>query len=201
MSETNNGGGKGQWVRVAVDYLAPIAFVAVILTTHDFQLATWVLVGASAIALIVGWVAERKLAPMPLIAGGAALVFGALTLIFKDPSFVKMKMTVIDVALAAAILGGMAMGKMPLKSLMGSALEMPDHAWRTLSIRYALFFLACAVVNEVVWRTQSDERWGVWRLVALGAALVFSVFQAPLLMKYMRQPDEAPPPSPPDPGF
>ena len=192
---------KGQWVRITVDYLAPIAFVVVILTTHDFQLATWVLVGGSAIALLVGWLAERRLAPMPLLAGGAALVFGTLTLVFDDPAFVKMKMTVINGLLAAAILGGLAIGKMPLKALMGSALELPDQAWRTLSIRYALFFLTVAGVNEWVWRTQTDERWGVWRLVALGAALVFSVFQAPLLMKYMKQPEESTPPNPPDPGF
>lgn len=198
MAETNKK--SAQWIRTTVDYLAPLAFIAVILVKHDFQLATWVLVGSSAVALLVGWVAERRLAPLPLFAGTLALVFGTLTLIFHDPRFVKMKMTFADVALGVAVLSGLFFKRMPIKALMGDAIDMPDSAWRTLSMRYGVFFLACAAVNEVVWRTQSDERWGVWRLVAMGAALVFSVFQAPLLMKHMKTADEAPPP-PPDAGF
>src|SRR5688572_23987403 len=79
-----------KWVRAGVDYAAPIAFVATLLVTKDFQAATWVLVAASAVALLVGWVVERRLAPLPLFGGSMALIFGGLTLYFDDPSFVKM---------------------------------------------------------------------------------------------------------------
>ena len=192
---------KHGWVQPTVDYLAPVAFLAVILVKHDFQLATWVLVGASALALLIGWVMERRIAPIPLFAGLMALVFGTLTLIFHDPKFVKMKMTFVDTALGVAVLSGLFFKRMPIKALMGGALELPDNVWRMLSLRYGLFFLACAALNEAVWRTQTDERWAVWRLVSIGLALVFSVFQAPLIMKYMTDPDKAEPPPPPDPGF
>ena len=190
------------WVRIAVDYAAPIAFVTTILITHDIQLATAILVGASLFALLLGWIAERRLAPLPLMAGGAAVVFGGLTLVFKDSSFVKMKLTVVDTVLAIVLLGGLKMGKNPLKSLLGEALRLPDAAWRNLTVRYTLFFLACAVANEAVWRTQSDERWGIFRLILLGGALVFSVFQTPFLMKHMINDEaEIAPPTPPDAGF
>jgi intracellular septation protein len=198
---TDKAKSKAAWVRTAVDYAAPIAFVGTLLVTHNFQMATAVLVGASVFALALGWIVERRLAPLPLMAGGAAVIFGGLTLIFHDSAFVKMKLTVVDSVLAGVLFFGLRMGKNPLKSLLGEAVKLPDAAWKTLTYRYAAFFLVCALVNEVVWRTQSDERWGVFRLGLLGAALVFSVFQTPFLMKHMIN-DEAPEPvTPPDAGF
>jgi intracellular septation protein len=188
-------------VRMAVDYAAPIVFVAVLLVTKNFQLATWVLVGGSALALLIGWIAERRLAPLPLVAGLAAMVFGGMTLIFHNNAFVKMKLTVVDSALAIGLLGGIAMGKNPLKKLLGEAVSLPDTAWRNLTVRYALFFLACAVCNELVWRTQSDARWAVFRLMILGAALVFSLLQTPFIMKHMINDEGDATPPPPDPGF
>jgi intracellular septation protein len=189
------------WLRTGVDYAAPVLFVATLLITRDFQRATWVLVGASAIALAVGWAVERRLAPLPLFAGLAALIFGGLTLVFHDKSFVKMKLTFVDGALGLAMFGGLVLGKNPLKALLGEAVRLPDAAWRTLTVRYGLFFLVCAVCNEAVWRTQSDARWGVFRLLLLAAALVFSGFQAPFMMRHMQEGAAEPTPEPPDPGF
>ena len=191
---------KAAGVRMAVDYAAPIVFVAARLVTKNFQLATWALVGGSALALLIGWIAERRLAPLPLVAGLAAMVFGGLTLIFHNNAFVKMKMTVVDTAIAIGLLSGVAMGKNPLKKVLGDAISLPDAAWRNLTVRYAFFFLACAVFNEFVWRTQSDARWAVFRLVIMGAALVFSLLQTPFIMKHMIS-DEGSAPPPPDLGF
>jgi len=194
-------GRYARWVRVGVDYAAPVVFVGTLLITHDFQRATWVLVIACALALGLGWLAERRLAILPLFAGLMALVFGTLTLIFHDPSFVKMKLTFVDTALAVGLVGGLAMGKNPLKSMLGEAFTLPDAAWRVLTIRYAVFFIACAGANEVVWRTQTSETWGVFRLGLLGAAVAFSATQAPFLIKHSAAPGDAEPPEPPDPGF
>jgi intracellular septation protein len=195
---------------MGVDYLAVVAFVGVIVVTHGkgFQLATWVLVVASAIALLTGWIVERRLAPLPLYSGLMALVFGTLTLIFHDSSFVKMKMTFVDASLAVAMFAGLFLGKNPLKALMGESLVLPDHAWKTLTFRYGLFFAGCALANEVIWRSFkhmyspaiADERWGIWRLVVIGLAFVFAISQTPFMMKNMEQPD-AKAPEPPDPGF
>lgn len=186
-------------VRIAVDYGVPIAFLATLLVTRDFQKATWVLVGASAVALIAGWIAERRLAPMPLFAGGSALVFGGLSLALHDKSLIKIKFTFVEGVLAILMFGGLVLKRNPLKGLMGDALQLPDAAWRTLTVRYGLFFLACAVANEFVWRTQSDAVWGGFKLGCLGAAVVFSLAQAPFLMKHTIDKPEAL--EPPDPGF
>lgn len=191
---------NARWVRIAVDYGAPVAFAAVFFTTRDFMLATGVLVGASALALVLGYIAERRIAPLPLIAGALALVFGALTLIFNDPSFVKIKVSVVNALFAAGLIGGVLAGKNPLKMLLGDSLALPDPAWRTLTIRYGLYFVAVALANEVVWRTQPDDTWVAFRIALLPAALLFSLTQAPFLMKHLKQPQDATP-EPPDAGF
>lgn len=140
---------RPQWIRRVVDFGALIAFMAAYFITRDMIKATWVLVIASAIALAVGFVLERRLAPMPLITGGFALVFGALTILTDDDLFVKLKLTVQNGLLAAVLLGSLPLNKSPFKALLGSAIKVTDAAWRTLTLRYGLYFLAVAIANEV----------------------------------------------------
>src|SRR5690606_38972143 len=146
-----------KWVRWFVDYSALVIFLAAFfLTGRDMTKATWALVAGSAVALAVGFLVERRLAFFPLIAGGAALVFGGLSLFFHDSRLLKIKPTVMNALFGAVLLGGLALRKHPLKLLLGEAFDMPEAAWRRLTIHYALFFLFLAVLNEAVWRTQTD---------------------------------------------
>src|SRR5689334_4693766 len=128
-----------QTVRMIVDYGGLAVFAAGFLLTHDLIKATWWLVVGSVVALAIGFAVERRVAPMPLISGGAALIFGALTLVFHNPAFIKAKPTVVNFLFAAGLLGGLAMRKNPLKMLLGESLSLPDDAWKSLSVRYALF--------------------------------------------------------------
>ncbi len=123
---------------------------------RDLTGATWWLVGGSALSLLLGLIAERRIAPMPLIAGGFALVFGGLTLAFHDPRFLKVKPTATNLVFATALFGGQMLGRNPLKWMLGEAIALPDEAWRILTVRYALFFLSMAGLNEIIWRTQPD---------------------------------------------
>ena len=91
-------------VRAAVDYVGPLGFLVGYLVTRDMIMATWALVAGSALGLVIGYVAERRIAPMPLLAGGAALFFGILTLVFKDPRFIKIKPTAINLLLSGFVL-------------------------------------------------------------------------------------------------
>ena len=188
------------WIRMGVDFVPAVAFAGVWLK-FGYQPATWTLMIASVIALAVGYAVERKLAPMPLLAGGFALVFGTLTLILHDKSLIKMKLTVYDGGLAIACFVSLLTKANPLKWIMGDKISLPDSAWRVLMIRYALFFLAGAVANEAVWRTQSDATWAIFRVVLLIAAVIFSVAQTPFFMKHMQQAQGPGPTEPPDPGF
>ena len=110
---------RTHWIRYFVDYSALLVFlVAFFATGRDITKATWALVAGSSVALAVGLAVERRLAPFPLIAGGAALVFGSLSLIFHDPRLLKIKPTVMNTAFAAALLGGLALRKNPLKLVL-----------------------------------------------------------------------------------
>lgn len=185
------------WVTWFVDYFALAAFMAAYFATgRNLEKATVALVVGSAVALVVGVAVERRLAPFPAIAGGAALVFGGLTLAFHDPRFLKIKPTVMNLAFALVLLGGMVVRKHPLKLLLGEAFEMPEAAWRKLTLRYGLFFLGLAALNEAVWRTQPDSVWVLFRFPGLMIlTIVFSLTQAPLLMKYVRGETLPPPPT------
>ena len=206
---------RPQWIRQAVDFGALIAFRAAYFITRDMIKATWVLVIASAIALAVGFVLERRLAPMPLITGGFALVFGALTILTDDDLFVKLKLTVQNGLLAAVLLGSLPLNKSPFKALLGSAIKVTDAAWRTLTLRYGLYFLAVAIANEVfrspaavtaIWSALNlgapdpNGVWTAFRGVLWIAASIFGLCQVPLIMKNMIK-DEEPGPISPDTGL
>ncbi|OYW95826.1 MAG: hypothetical protein B7Z13_00510 [Caulobacterales bacterium 32-67-6] len=185
-------------VRFVVDYGGLITFlIGFFLSGRDLVEATKWLVGGSAVALVIGLIFERRIAPLPAISGGAALAFAALTLIFNDPTFVKIKPTIMNLLFAVGLLGGLALGKSPLKLLMGSSIQLPDVAWRKLTLSYGLFFAFLAGLNEVIWRTQSDEVWVLFRMPGiLILTLVFSFTQVPLMMKYAKTDDPPPPPTP-----
>ena len=177
-----------KWVRPAVDYGGLVLFLIGFLIHRNLMEATWWLVAGSAIGLIVGFVFEKRLATMPLLAGGAALVFGGLTLVFHDTRFLKVKPTIINLAFAVFLLGGTLLKRNPLKHLIGEALHLTDAGWRTLTLRYGLYFLFVALLNEAVWRTQSDTTWTFFRFPGLQVlALLFSFSQVPLIMKSAAQ--------------
>lgn len=198
-------------VRQLVDFGALLAFMAAYAINRfvrglegDQALvqATWVLVGASAIALLVGWVVEKRLAPLPLLAGGFALLFGTLTLIFNDPVLLKIKLTIQNGLLAAVLLGSLPFRKYPFKYLLESAFQLTEAGWRGLTLRYGLYFAAVAVVNEIVWRTQTDDVWVAFRGGLWIASAAFGIWQVFFIMKHMiKDEDQAVEPASPDPGL
>ncbi|MFN3932300.1 MAG: inner membrane-spanning protein YciB [Brevundimonas sp.] len=160
--------------------------------------ATWFLVAGSAVGVAVGLIVEKRLALMPLLVGGFALVFGLLTLLTGDGLWVKVKVSVLNASLAIALLGGLAMGKQPLRALLGTVIPINDRAWRTLTFRYGLFFLSVAIVNELV-RSEALVGWAATRMgrgdvdpadvwvsfrgVLWIASSVFGLSQIPLIMR------------------
>jgi intracellular septation protein len=183
-------------VRWAVDGGPGLGFLAAYAITRDFRLATLVLVVAAAIALAVSVALERRFRPLPTFTAAMAVVFGGASLLLRSPDILKMKMTIADGVLGAVLFGGLAMGRNPLKLLLGASFRLSDRAWAVLAIRYGAFWWACALANEVVRRTQSEQTWVVFRAGALAAAVVFALAQAPFLLRHdaLGRATDAPPP-------
>jgi intracellular septation protein len=107
-----------------------------------------------------------------------------LTLVLHDKSFIKMKPTFLDIAFGSALLIGLAVGKSPIKLILGDSLKLSEPGWLRLTLRYGIFFLVLAALNEVVWRTQSDTTWALFRFPgALVISLLFSFTQIPMMFK------------------
>lgn len=180
------------WMRAVIDYLGPAAFiVGFFVSRRDLGAATWWLVGGSAAALAFSLFATRRVAPLPLLWGGAALLFGLLTLAFHDTTFVKIKTTVIDGVLGLFLLGSLLWRRGApggaLRLLLGEAVALSDRGWRALTWRYGVFFLVMAGLNEVIRLTQSDTVWALFRMPGLLIlAALFALTQLPMMLKEAR---------------
>ena len=134
---------------------------------------------AVVVALVVSYSLTRSVPMMALLSTVVVIVFGGLTLILHDAMFIKLKPTIIYTLFGTILLAGLAVGRPLLTIVFHEVFELTPEGWRKLTIRWALFFLAMAVLNEIVWRTQSTDFWvtfkafGVLPLTALFAALQY----------------------------
>jgi intracellular septation protein len=189
------------WVRMGIDYGALLAFGVAAFIRHGIDdVATIVLMVASVVAVALGWILERRLAPLPVMAAVFSLVFGGLSLLVHDKRILKMKLTFFEGGMAAVMVVGLMMRKNPLKLLLGETFQMSDKAWRTLTLRYTGFFVAAAVANEIAWRNLGDLQWIWFKGAVLAAAVVFAIAQTPFMLKHHAS-EEAKAPEPPDTGF
>ena len=137
------------------------------------------------IALAVSYLMTRHIAVMPLVTAAIVLVFGGLTLFLHDDLFIKLKPTIIYVLFGGTLLGGLALGKPLLETLFDSVFHLTEEGWRKLTWRWVLFFFALAVLNEIVWRTQTTDFWVSFKLFGVvPLTFLFGALQYPLLVKY-----------------
>jgi intracellular septation protein len=147
--------------------------------------ATGTFMAAVLIALAVSYVLTKHVAVMPLVTAVIVLVFGGLTLVLHDDLFIKLKPTIIYVLFGGTLLGGLAFDKPLLGMVFDSVFHLREEGWRKLTWRWALFFLALAVLNEIVWRTQTTDFWVSFKLFGVvPLTFLFAALQVPLLTKY-----------------
>ena len=176
--------------KLATD-LGPLLLFFVANAKFGIFVATAVLVAAVVAALAVTWVVERRLAVAALVTGAMAVVFGGLTLALHDERYIKVKVTCVYVTLAALLLGGLAFGRPLLKPVLGSALPLTDEGWRKLTLRWGLFFLALAGLNELVWRNVSTDTWVTFKVFGVvGLSFVFLLAQKSLIERHAIKPSE-----------
>ena len=154
---------------------------------------TAVFMVASVAALIISYVLTRRLPIMAIVSAIVVVVFGGATLIFQNETFIKLKPTIIYLLFAGTLFGGLIFKKPLLSMVFDQMFHLTEEGWRKLTIRWALFFLALAVLNEIVWRTQTTDTWVTFKVFGvMPITFIFAALQYPLLMKHDATPKDEP---------
>ena len=151
--------------------------------------ATALFMVAISISLGVSLMLTGKLPIMPLVTGIVVLVFGGLTLYLKDDHFIKLKPTIVNLLFGTILLGGLFFGRSLLGYVFDSVFKLDDEGWRKLTLRWGVFFLCLAVLNEIIWRNFSTDFWvafKVWGMMPI--SMLFTLSQMPLIMKHSTEP-------------
>ena len=152
----------------------------------DLKVAIPPFIVATLLALAIVWVLEKTIPKVPLLSGILITLFGGLTIYFDNPIFIYIKPTIINILFGCALLFGKYFTKEPvLKKLMGKSIALTEEGWESLNKRWVYFFFGLALLNEIVWRTQSEEFWvnfKVWGLLPI--TFIFTAFQIGLINKY-----------------
>ena len=165
-----------------------VFFVVYYKSGKDIRVAIPPFIIATIVALAIVWFLERKIPMMPLLGGILITFFGGLTIYFNNPIFIYIKPTIINILFGITLLIGKYLSKEPLlKKILGKSILLSDEGWKILNNRWMYFFFSLAVLNEIIWRTQSEEFWvnfKVWGILPL--TFVFTAFQIPLIKKYKK---------------
>ena len=165
--------------------VGPLAVFFIFYTRSGLQASILPLMIATVIAVLFSYILEKKIPIMPTVGAGIVLIFGGLTIYFDNEVFIKMKPTIINLIFAIILYGGMLVKKPLLKILLGAALRLEEEGWRILTYRWIGFFIALAVLNEIVWRTQTTDIWVNFKVFAiLPITFIFTMSQFPLIKKY-----------------
>lgn len=194
MSEgrEDNDGGTGeelkidwrQFVKFVVE-LGPLVIFFLVNSQAGIIVGTGWFMAATVVALSVSKVVLGRVPIMPLISGIFILGFGGLTVWLHDPFFIKIKPTIVNLVFSSILFAGLMMGQPLLKYVLGEAFSLTDEGWRILTIRWGLFFLFLAGLNEVIWRNFSEDFWvsfKLWGLMPL--TIIFAMSQVGLLQRY-----------------
>ena len=177
-------------LKLALD-LGPLALFFFANTRYGIFVATATFMVAVLAALAVSFAMTRQLPIMPVVTAVIVVVFGGLTLILHDATFIKVKPTIIYALFGAILIGGLIFKKPLLGVVFNSMFDLTDEGWRKLTLRWAIFFLVLAVLNEIVWRNTSTNVWVDFKVFGVTPlTLIFGALQVPLLKRYAIEPAE-----------
>jgi len=175
--------------RSLVDF-GPLLLFFVAYRLFNLYVATATVMTAAVGAVVLGYVFDKKVHPVPLVTAVIVLVFGGLTLYLHNDMFIKMKPTMIYGLFAATLLGGLYFNRLFVKYILEAAVSLNDDKWRTLTLRFGGFFIGMAVLNELIWRNFSEKAWVYFHSFgATALLLLFSLSQMPFLLKHQTKPD------------
>ena len=165
--------------------IGPLAIFFIFYTRSGLQASILPFMIATIIAVLFSYILEKKIPIMPTVGATIVLIFGGLTIYFDNEVFFKMKPTIINFLFAIILYGGIVVKKPLLKYLLGAALKLEEEGWKILTQRWIGFFIALAILNEIVWRTQSTDIWVNFKVFGiLPITFIFTFTQFPLIKKY-----------------
>ena len=177
------------FIKFATDFWPLLAFF-IIYYKNDKDLVSAIpaLIIATLIAICVIYMLEKRIPVLPLMGAILVCLFGGLTIFFDNPIFIYLKPTIINLIFAFALFfGKVVLNKNFLKKLFESSIKLEEAGWDKLIIRWIGFFIFLAILNEAVWRTQTEEFWinfKVWGILPI--TFIFTAFQLPLIQKYKK---------------
>jgi intracellular septation protein len=181
--------GSAVAAKLAIE-LGPLLVFFGVNAAAGIYMATAAFMVVTLIALAVAWWRYHKVPVMLLVSGAVVLVFGTLTLYLRDDTFIKLKPTIVYLTFAAFLGAGLLFRKPVLELLLGSVFNLTEPGWRKLTLRWALFFVAMAVLNELVWRNVSTDAWVSFKAFGfLPLTFIFAMAQMPLMQRYSAAPD------------
>jgi intracellular septation protein len=165
--------------------LGPLVAFFLVYSRAGIYWATGVLMVATVLSLVASRTIFGRLLAMPVVTAVLVVVFGGLTFWLDDPRFIKIKPTIINLLFAGVLIGGLITRRPLLKMLFGEAFNLTEEGWRKLSVRWTLFFLVLAALNEVVWRNFSEAAWVNFKVFGiLPLTLVFAMAQIGLIKRH-----------------
>jgi intracellular septation protein len=165
--------------------IGPLAVFFYFYSKNGLQASILPFMIATVIAVLFSYIHEKKIPIMPTVGAAIVLIFGGLTIYFDNDIFFKMKPTIINLLFAAILYGGVVFKKSLLKYLLGATLQLEEKGWKILTQRWIGFFIALAILNEIIWRTQSTDLWVSFKVFGiLPITFIFTITQFPLIKKY-----------------
>jgi intracellular septation protein len=169
--------------------LGPLLVFFVVNAKVNLFAATGAFMVAIVAALIASYVVTRHVPLMALVTCVIVLVFGTLTLVLHDETFIKIKPTIIYALFAGVLGGGLLFGRSFIAIMFDQMFNLTPTGWRILTLRWALFFAGMAVLNEIVWRTQSTNFWVGFKAIGVTSlTALFAIAQMPLIKRYHIEP-------------
>jgi intracellular septation protein len=177
-------------LKLALD-LGPLALFFFANSRYGIFVATATFMIAVLAALAVSYILTRHFPIMTVVTAIIVVVFGGLTLFLHDATFIKVKPTIIYALFGAVLIGGLMFNKPLLGVVFDSMFNLTEEGWRKLTLRWAIFFLVLAVLNEIVWRNTSTNVWVDFKVFGvMPLTFLFGALQMPLLKKYAAEPAE-----------